>query len=216
MRQDERTIAIALRAPEEGALEGVFQAGHAGNPHGSVIAPPHPLYGGSMDAPVVNEIAFASARAGVAAVRFNWRGVGASTGDASGDPRHADADYAAALAYAAETVPGKVVACGYSFGAAAAVRAALLHPRIGRVLLVAPPPSLLRDGALREIGRPLLILTGAHDALAPASALATEVEGSPLARLEVVPEADHFFQAGLAALSRLAFDWLRDTQYAAA
>ena len=78
-------IAIALRAPEEGALEGVCQAGLPGNAWGSVIAPPHPLYGGSMDSPVVNEVAWASARSGVAAVRFNWRGVGASTGVPSGE-----------------------------------------------------------------------------------------------------------------------------------
>ena len=210
-RHDERMIAIALRAPEEGALEGIFQAGGAGSPHGAVIAPPHPLYGGSMDSPVVNEIAFASVRAGVAAVRFNWRGVGASSGVASGEARDADADYAAALAHVAETVPGKVVACGYSFGAAAALRAARLHPRIGRVLLVAPPSPLLERGALRDLGRPTLVLTGSDDRLAPAAGLAAELEGVAHARLEVVKGADHFFVAGLAELSRLAQRWLSAT-----
>jgi uncharacterized protein len=206
-RHDERMIAIALRAPEEGALEGVFQAGLPGNPEGSVIAPPHPLYGGSMDSPVVSEIAWASARSGIAAVRFNWRGVGASTGIPSGDARDADLDYASALAHVGESVPGKVIACGYSFGAAAALRAACLHPRIGRALLVAPPPSLLQPGALAELRRPLLVLTGEHDHLAPPAALARELESVPLARLAVIREADHFFAAGLAELSRVALEW---------
>jgi alpha/beta superfamily hydrolase len=217
-------IAIPLRAPEEGALEGIFQAGHkgifqaghAGTPYGAVIAPPHPLYGGSMDSPVVNEIAWASARAGIAAVRFNWRGVGASSGVASGETRDADADYAAALAHVAETVPGKVVACGYSFGAAAALRAARLHPRIGRVLLVAPPAPLLERGALRELGRPTLVLTGSDDRLAPAAAFGAELEDVPHARLEVVKGADHFFVSGLAELSRLAQTWLAATNAPAA
>lgn len=204
-------IAIALREPEDGALEGVYQAGRPDNPHGSVIAPPHPLYGGSMDSPVVNEIAWASVRAGIAAVRFNWRGVGASAGVASGETRDADADYAAALAHVAETVPGKVVACGYSFGAAAALRAASLHPRIGRALLVAPPPSLLEPGALRGLGKPTLVVTGADDRLAPAEALAAELDGVPQARVEVIPGADHFFVVGLAELSRVALAWLKDT-----
>jgi len=211
-RHDERMIAIALRAPEEGALEGVYQAGLPGNAWGSVIAPPHPLYGGSMDSPVVNEIAWASARAGVMAVRFNWRGVGASTGVPSGDPKDADLDYASALAHVADSVPGKVVACGYSFGAGAALRAALLHPRIGRVLLVAPPPSLIAPGALAELRRPILVLTGEHDSLAPAAALTRELENVPQARLAVIPEADHFFAAGLAELSRIARDWFGATQ----
>lgn len=201
-------VTIALRAPEEGALEGVFQAGDPSQPLGAVIAPPHPLYGGSMDSPVASELAFASVRAGIAALRFNWRGVGASTGVASGDPRAADADYAAALAHLAQTVPGRIVACGYSFGAAAAVRAAQLHPRIGRVLLVAPPGPLLEPGALRALERPTLILTGAEDRLAPAHALAVEIEDAPQARLEVIPEADHFFVAGLAELGRRAYAWL--------
>lgn len=208
-RTDERMVAIALRAPEEGALEGVFQAAEvAGPPLGSLIAPPHPLYGGSMDSPVASELAWASVRAGIPALRFNWRGVGASTGLASGDPRDADADYASALAHLAETVPGKVVACGYSFGAAAALRAARLHPRIGRVLLVAPPGALLEPGALRALERPTLILTGADDRLAPAESLAVEIEDAPRARLEIIPEADHFFTSGLAEVGRRAYAWL--------
>jgi alpha/beta superfamily hydrolase len=209
-RHDERMIAIALRAPEEGALEGVWQAGLPGNAWGSVIAPPHPLYGGSMDSPVVNEIAWASARSGVAAVRFNWRGVGASTGVPSGEVQDADRDYASALAHVAESVRGKVVACGYSFGAAAALRAALLHPRIGRVLLVAPPPSLLAPGTLAELRRPLLVVTGADDHLAPKDALARELADVPQARLEVLRGTDHFFVSGLAELSRLAQAWFSE------
>ena len=209
-RHDERMIAIALRAPEEGVLEGVWQAGLPGNAWGSVIAPPHPLYGGSMDSPVVSEIAWASARSGVAAVRFNWRGVGASSGVPSGDERDADRDYASALAHVAESVPGKVVACGYSFGAAAALRAALLHPRIGRALLVAPPPSLLAPGALAELRRPLLVVTGANDHLAPKDALARELADVPQARLEVLRDTDHFFASGLAELSRIAQAWFAE------
>jgi alpha/beta superfamily hydrolase len=211
-RSDERMVTIALRAPEEGALEGVFQAGAPDSPLGALIAPPHPLYGGSMDSPVAGELAFASVRAGIPALRFNWRGVGASTGVASGDARDADADYAAALAHLAQTVPGKIVACGYSFGAAAAVRAARLHPRIGRVLLVAPPGPLLEPGALRALERPTLILTGADDRLAPPQALAAEVDEAPHARLEVIPEADHFFAAGLAELGRRAYAWLAQSR----
>jgi pimeloyl-ACP methyl ester carboxylesterase len=106
------------------------------------------------------------------------------------------------------------VACGYSFGAAAALRAARLHPRIGRVLLVAPPPSLLQPGALSELARPMLVVTGADDRLAPADALAAELHGVPQVSLEVIPEADHFFVVGLAELSRIALGWLQATQAA--
>ncbi|HEX2484554.1 MAG TPA: hypothetical protein VHQ66_04605 [Myxococcota bacterium] len=207
-RTDERMVTIPLRAPEEGALEGVFQAGALDEGQGCVIAPPHPLYGGSMDSPVASELAYAAVRAGIAALRFNWRGVGASAGIASGEPRDADADYAAALAHLGATVAGRLVACGYSFGAAAALRAARLHPRIGRGLLVAPPPSLVEAGALRELERPALVLVGSADRIAPHDALAADVAAAPGARLELIADADHFFMSGLAELGRRAHAWL--------
>ena len=207
MRTDERMIAIALRAPEEGTLEGVFQAAAGDGTRGAVVAAPHPLYGGSMDSPVVSEIAWAAVQAGIASVRFNWRGVGASTGSPSGEPADADADYAAALAHVADSVAGPIVACGYSFGALAALRAAQLHPRIERALLVAPPPSLLAGAAL-ELAKPLLVLTGERDELAPAARLQAALADQPAARLAVVPEADHFFMSGLADIGREARRWL--------
>ena len=49
--------------------------------HGiAVIAHPHPLFGGTMDNKVVQTIARAFVQSGWTAVRFNFRGVGASEG----------------------------------------------------------------------------------------------------------------------------------------
>ena len=79
----ERAVAIPLEGGEQ-ALEGVFVAGLDDDAVGVVVAAPHPLYGGSMDSPVVNEIAYAARKAGLASLRFNWRGVGASAGAISG------------------------------------------------------------------------------------------------------------------------------------
>ena len=61
-------------------LEGLYTPADA-PVGGAVIAPPHPLYGGSMDSPVVTELAQACARADFASLRFNWRGAGASAGE---------------------------------------------------------------------------------------------------------------------------------------
>jgi alpha/beta superfamily hydrolase len=207
-RREERAIVIASLDDASAALEGIYVAGDGPEAGGAVIAPPHPLYGGSLESPVLAELAHACAQAGIATVRFNWRGVGASAGQRSGDGADADADYAAALDYLAETVPGPLLASGYSFGASAALRAAARTPRIRRLVLVAPPPSLLDPQALAAFHGRALLVAGGCDELAPASALEPLVDGEARRALEVIPEADHFFLDGLATLGRVVVEWL--------
>jgi alpha/beta superfamily hydrolase len=205
-RQEERMVTVAM--PEGGSLEGIFIAGAAGSDRGAVIAPPHPLFGGSIESPVLNEIAYACTKAEIASLRFNWRGVGASTGVPTGDAVDADADYHAALTHMGETVDGPIVACGYSFGAAAAVRVALGDRRVDRLVLVAPPPAMLPPGAFEELGRPALVLVGECDSLVEPDQLRELTGSASGVQLELIPVADHFFAAGLADLSRLAGTWL--------
>jgi alpha/beta superfamily hydrolase len=206
-RKLERAATIA-RDDSRLALDGIFLGSAKGAVAGAVIAPPHPLYGGSMDSPVVSELAYACEKAGIASLRFNWRGVGASAGELSGEAADADADYRAALAYLEETVPGPVVACGYSFGAAAALRIAAVHHRITRLVLVSPPLTLLDRAALQGFAGQVLVITGEHDSYAQPSELEPILSSVPRAALEVVPEADHFYLAGLAETGRVAFAWL--------
>ncbi len=203
------TIPWLGEAGERGeALEGLFIAGETPSSGGAVIAPPHPLYGGSMDSPVVSELAWACTKTGIASLRFNWRGVGASTGAPSGDLAVGAEDFGAARLQMARTVSGPLVAAGYSFGAGAALRAAVEQPRITRLLLVAPPPSLLDAAALGSGDREVLILTGERDTLAPADVLAELAASTPHARFVPLAEADHFFAAGLAQLTAEVTRWL--------
>jgi alpha/beta superfamily hydrolase len=206
-RPKERAVAIPLEGGEQ-ALEGIFTAGRDDDAVGVVIAAPHPLYGGSMDSPVVNEIAYAARKAGMASLRFNWRGVGASAGVMSGEAGDAEADYGAAFRYLMETVPGAVVAAGYSFGAAAAVRVADREPRIRRLILLAPPPALLDVDALATFAGDVLLLGGALDAIAPAAELERIASMLPRADFAAIPRADHFFAAGLADVARITASWL--------
>jgi alpha/beta superfamily hydrolase len=214
-KREERGVTIPWlgEAGERGeALEGLFVASDpdAADPGGAVIAPPHPLYGGSMDSPVVSELAWAFNRSGRASLRFNWRGVGASAGQPTGAPEHGTEDFAAALLHLGRSVAGPLFAAGYSFGAATALRAAAGQPRVRGLVLVAPPPPLLDVDLLRAAGSPLLILVGAHDDLAPAPALEALVSELPNARLARIREADHFFAAGLAELGREVTSWLAE------
>jgi len=205
------TIPLPTRDGEAAglALDGLWLAAPGEARGGAVIAAPHPLYGGSMESPVVTELAFACERARLSSLRFNWRGVGASAGATTGEGDAAAEDFAAALAFVADSAEGPLVAAGYSFGAAAAVRAARGHPRVRRLLLVAPPPPLLDLPALEAFTGPVLVTTGDRDRIAAEEALAPLVEALPRARLAVLADTDHFFATeGLGELSRVASAWL--------
>jgi alpha/beta superfamily hydrolase len=109
----------------------------------AVVAPPHPLMGGELSNPVVQALAMGLGAAGTRSLLFNWRGVGESHGQSSGDPEDAERDYLAALDLAARA-GAEVVAAGYSFGAATAIRVGARDARVRSVLAVAPRRTLRR------------------------------------------------------------------------
>jgi alpha/beta superfamily hydrolase len=190
-------------------LDGLYRAGETPDDGGAVIAPPHPLYGGSMDSPVVSEIAFACEKAEIASLRFNWRGIGASVGKPSGTPEDALEDYNAALDFLEESVAPPLVAAGYSFGAATAVVAAE-RTTVRRLVLVAPPPSMLDRNRIESFHGKIFIAVGDSDNLASASELEEIAKGLDHVQFEKLEETDHFFMSGpgLKLLQKRLSAWL--------
>ena len=202
-----RAIEIPL-LDGSGALEGRLCDAEPGAP-AALIAAPHPLYGGSLDVPVVLDLARACATAGCATLCFNWRGVGASSGAPSGEADLADADYRAGMERLAQNASGPLLAAGYSFGAAAALRYSATDSRVRALLLVAPPPALLDAALLRAFEGPVLLLTGSEDALAPVATLEEWAAGKAQVELRVLAGADHFFAATPGAVAEAARAWLQ-------
>jgi alpha/beta superfamily hydrolase len=198
----ERATTIPV-AGEGIVLEGAWQTGQRGV---AVVAAPHPEYGGSLDNPVVNDLAHAFFKEGLASLRFNWRGVGASQGRVTGDPSVGEVDYRAAVDHVAEAQAQAqpITAAGYSFGAAVAIRSALHDARLRRLVLVAPPERMLETLPLQKLGLPICVIVGGRDPFAPVDSLLESFD-LPNARVDVIPEADHFFATcGLAELHELA------------
>ena len=84
----------------------------------AVIAHPHPLFGGTLDNKVVQTLARAFVQSGWTAVRFNFRGVGASAGSHDEGRGELD-DFLAVVQHAAPAGPGQaaLALAGFSFGA---------------------------------------------------------------------------------------------------
>ena len=202
----DRNVSIDLDGTR--VLDGVYRSPPENAAQGAVVAPPHPLMGGSMDHPVVNELSYACGHGKSASLRFNWRGVGGSGGVASGDLADADADYSAALRFIEESVKGPVIGAGYSYGAAMALRAVARHPRIRRLLLVAPPQQMLSTDLLENFAGAVLIIAAERDAFASPAILEAILENTQRGSLHVVADADHFFQVGLADIPKAVERWL--------
>lgn len=211
-RAFEQPATIALPDDELGegaALEGLLLPARA-QPEcgGGLVAAPHPLMGGSMESPVVTELAFALDHAGISSLRFNWRGVGGSAGAPSGTDRDADVDFRASLAFLNETVHGPLMAMGYSFGAATALRATRTAKGLRRLVLVAPPPSLVDAGLIGDFGRPILMVAGDADRFVEVDVLQKWTDEHDHVTLEVLEGADHFFMMHLGQLRRVVDTWL--------
>lgn len=174
---------------------------------GVVLCHPHPLYGGDMESGVVIRAAEVCASRHLATLRFNFRGVGASTGKHA-DGRGEQDDVRAALGDLRRRLPAgaSVALAGYSFGAAMAAAVAARTPVAG-LLLIAPPVRLTSLQPPAAVTGPVLIVMGAEDQYCPAAALEPIREAMPQAMITVIDGADHFFFGALDALAEAVGGW---------
>jgi alpha/beta superfamily hydrolase len=172
-------------------LEGVLVPGTA--PGGVVITHPHPLFGGNMANNVVLTATRAFAARGLATLRFNFRGVGRSTG-AYGGGIEETADVAMALAFLKSQTPGPHCLVGYSFGAFVAGQALLQGLEIDGAILISPPIAFMDLSFLPQTPGLRLIIVGDRDELCPLERLrALLAEGETPPKIRVIHGADHFF-----------------------
>lgn len=169
-----------------------------------VICHPHPQMGGTMDNKVVTTLARAATDVGWSAVRFNFRGVGASAGAFDHGVGERE-DARAVLAWAARQWPGEPPAlAGFSFGAWVAMRLAL-EASVSRLLTVAPPVDRFADFPDHAPHCPWWIIQGlADEVVDSARVLAWAEQMIPPPRLVTLPGVSHFFHGQLAVLRNLA------------
>ena len=190
-----------------GAIEAVRD--NAGVDRGAVprgvvvIAHPHPLFAGTMDNKVVQTLARAFVQCGWTAVRFNFRGVGASAG-VHDDGRGELQDFLAVVDQVAPS--GPLALAGFSFGAFVTSHALAAlwptRPAEQAVLVgtaasrfdVAPVPP---EAHLRT-----LVVHGEQDDTVPLLSVMDWARPQSLP-VTVVPGGGHFFHGQLPLLKNL-------------
>ncbi len=183
-----------------GPLETVVEIPASAAQAIGVICHPHPLYGGTMDNKVVVTLARALSSIGIPALRFNFRGVGASAGQYDEGRGEID-DAAAVVAWAQQRWPGrKLVLCGFSFGAYVALRLAQRLP-VAHLVSIAPAVGRFDFSDIRAPeGSWLLVQGDADDVVDPAAVLRWAESLKPAPRVVVMAGAGHFFHGRLTEL----------------
>ncbi|MDO8925280.1 MAG: alpha/beta hydrolase [Sideroxyarcus sp.] len=162
----------------------------------AVVAHPLPTMGGNMDNKVAVTLAKTFADMGCVAVRFNFRGVGASEGEFTGGEGE-EQDMVDVVHYAQEQFGEELplLLSGFSFGGYVAARAALrLKPQ--HLILAAPAVGRF---AMPAVSPDTLVIHGEHDDVVP---LADALDWARPQHLPIVvlPQAEHFFHGRLTQL----------------
>ena len=208
-----RTHRVSINSLDGIVLEGLLDlpdAESAPPSAGVVICHPHPQYGGEMTNNVVMAISAGITSHGIAALRFNFRGVGRSGGTHDEGLSEQDDALAAMSALAGGTLSDDVPAgisialAGYSFGGGVALAAAGRAENLGALALISPAlPDDPASDTVSALAVPKLIATGEADTFASVERvrrLAGSLAGAT--EIYIAPETDHFWWGAEDALGR--------------
>jgi alpha/beta superfamily hydrolase len=176
------TLEAHLREPE-GEVRGAV-----------VLCHPHPVYGGTMDNRIIYRASKVAAKEGFAALRFNFRGAGHSSGQYDQGLGEME-DVAAIIDWIENKYPGKPLAlAGYSFGAWVGLRVGCSDPRIRAMVGIGLPLDLYDFDYLVDYSNPSLYIVGSGDEFCSGANLERLAALLPPAsKVLRIQGADHFF-----------------------
>jgi len=212
MTDDIRVIAVDISGPA-GLLEGLINAKTAVEPRAiAVLAHPLPTAGGTMHTKAVFHAAKALARVDVAVLRFNFRGVGRSSGSFS-DGVGEQEDFRAALAFMMARYPAvtRVWCGGMSFGSWVSMAVGAGDPHVTALIGIACPVNKYDYSVVVSARKPAFLVHGERDELIPLKDIrkfyATLSEPKELV---VIDGADHLFDGKASEVGDAVEDLLQD------
>ncbi len=194
-----------------GRLEAILKEPDGDRRGVGVVCHPHPIGGGTMHNKVVFRAAAGLIAAGLATLRFNFRGVGASTGVHSEIPGGME-DVRTVLDYAAAEFPDEeVTLAGFSFGSRTGMAVGIDDPRVARLISIGTPVDKYEDYLfLLDVRKPILFIHGDRDEFGELSAVRSLVgEIAKVADAELVwfRDCGHFFDGHLDQLRDAVQEW---------
>jgi hypothetical protein len=205
---------LFIDAPH-GRLEAILKEPGAGDARGvALVLHPHPLGGGTMHNKVVFRAAAALNEAGLVTLRINFRGVGASTGKHD-EGRGELEDARAGLDYLSERFPHEpITIAGFSFGSRVGMEVGLSEERVSNLVSIGTPVDKYDFTFLEACRKPILFVHGDRDEFGSVDRLCSLVARLAAVhadvRLEVIRDADHFFEGRLDELKRVITEWMKE------
>ena len=199
-----------MTLPAPGRAETVLLSGAAGHietllampetppKHFAVICHPHPLHGGALSNKVVYALAAAALKSGLAAARFNFRGVGKSQG-VHDHGRGETADTLTVIDWLRERLPGgQLLLAGFSFGAFVSLKAAARAKPVLQVSIAPPFKYFDSEPPPPRPSAPWLVVHGRDDDVVDyAETRQALLRYAPPPELVTLDGVGHFFHGRL-------------------
>ncbi len=183
----------------EGLLEGDLTAEKEA---AAIVCHPHPQYGGTMHNKVVFRAASALREMGFVTLRFNFRGVGRSTGAYDFGIGEQEDVRAAIDFLAGRRAPSRLWLVGYSFGAWVGLKVAAEDERISALVGIGVPVDVNDFQFLTHCHKPKFFIQGTHDEFGSVEHVNALLLTLPEPKDVIFIEgADHFFTGKLAELT---------------
>jgi uncharacterized protein len=160
---------------------------------GVVVTHPHPLYGGDMYNLVVESIVHVYNLKGYSTLKFNFRGVGGSSGT-YGHGAGEQEDVLSAISFLTDMRMDRIDLAGYSFGAWVNAHVLQKDNPVNRMIMVSPPVGFMDFASVSAMNSLKLVVTGNRDDIAPAEEIKKMIASwNPEARFDIIDGADHFY-----------------------
>lgn len=191
-----------------GELEAILKEPAGETKGAALVCHPHPLGQGTMHNKVVYRAAAGLVEAGLVALRFNFRGVGNSTG-AHDDGIGERQDVRDALAFLTENYPPlPLILAGFSFGSRVGSEVALEDERVVRIISIGTPVDKYDFSFLKRCRKPILFVHGDRDEFGAVENLRKLVETLECEKeLIVFENCGHFFDEHLNELKTAVRNW---------
>ena len=191
-----------------GELEAILKEPSGDRRGIAVVCHPHPLGGGTMHNKVVFRAAAGLIDAGLTTLRFNFRGVGASTGEHN-EIDGGREDVRDALDYMTKEYPGEdLTLAGFSFGSRTALEVGWNDKRVARLISIGTPVDKYGDYEfLHDVEKPILFIHGDRDEFGSVESLRKLTDQIPHSEVVIFEDCGHFFDEHLNELRETIRAW---------